>query len=203
MLIEHIKIQGFLDWVKDALRLDNNVNNARSRIIHRGQVYRCNFGVGVGSEMQKERPAVVVQFDSLNFTSGNTIVIPITHDNSTLPCMVPITTIYEADGTTIKLDGQANTSNIACISKARLGDYVEKLSRADMKKIDGALAMTTGLLPRYKELQKKLNDKETYISKLKEERNIAQDSLSEILELLGANNIDEVKKVITEIQKND
>lgn len=200
MLIEYVKIQKFLDWVKDALRLDNNVVNARGRQVRRGQVYRCNFGVGVGSEMQKDRPAVVVQLNSLNKTSGNTIVIPITHDASTLPCMVPITPIYENDGITVKLDGQANTSSITCISKARLGDYVETLSSADMKEIDKALAMTTGLLPRYTELQNKLTDKVAYIARLKTERNTAQDDLSEICKILDVN---DAKGAIAKLQERD
>lgn len=185
MLIEFNKVQKFLDWAKDALRLDSFVSNAQGRRVQRGQVYRCNFGIGVGSEMQKDRPAVIVQLNSLNYTSGNTIVIPITHDTGTMPCMVPITTVYESDGTTVRLDGQANTSNIACISKARLGDYVATLSGADMKAIDKALAMTAGLLPYYTDLQNKLNDKISYISRLKAERNAAQDSLEQICKKLG------------------
>lgn len=185
MLIEFNKVQKFLDWAKDALRLDGFVSNAQGRRVQRGQVYRCNFGIGVGSEMQKDRPAVIVQLNSLNYTSGNTIVIPITHDTGTMPCMVPITTVYESDGTTVRLDGQANTSNIACISKARLGDYVATLSGADMKAIDKALAMTAGLLPHYTDLQNKLNDKISYISRLKAERNAAQDSLEQICKKLG------------------
>ena len=185
MLIEFNKVQKFLDWAKDALRLDSFVSKAQGRRVQRGQVYRCNFGIGVGSEMQKDRPAVIVQLNSLNYTSGNTIVIPITHDTGTMPCMVPITTVYESDGTTVRLDGQANTSNIACISKARLGDYVATLSGADMKAIDKALAMTAGLLPHYTDLQNKLNDKISYISRLKAERNAAQDSLEQICKKLG------------------
>lgn len=200
MLIEYVNVQKFLDWVKDALRLDNNVVNARSRQVRRGQVYRCNFGVGVGSEMQKDRPAVVVQMNSLNKTSGNTIVIPITHDTSTLPCMVPITPVYDNDGITVKLDGQANTSNIVCISKARLGDYVATLSSADMKEIDKALAMTTGLLPHYTELQSKLTDKVTYIARLKTERNAAQDDLSKICKILGVN---DAKGAIVKLRERD
>lgn len=36
--------------------------------------------------MQKERPALIIQNNVANSRSGNTIVIPINHDNSTLPC---------------------------------------------------------------------------------------------------------------------
>ncbi len=198
MLIEYSKIQKILDWVKDALRLNNIVSNAQGRQVRRGEVYRCNFGVGVGSEMQKERPAVIVQMNSLNHTSGNTIVIPITHDKSTIPCMVPITTIYESDGVTVKLDGQANTSNVACVSKARLGDFVAKLSSADMKAIDNALAKTTGLLPHYASLESKLNDKVNYITRLKSDRNEAQDDLKRICTLLG---VSDAKEAIAKLQE--
>lgn len=199
MQIEFTKIQKLLDWVKDALKLDDKVASARRRQIRRGQVYRCNFGVGVGSEMQKDRPAVVVQLNSFNQTSGNTIVAPITHDASSFPCMVPITTIFEADGVTPKLDGQVNTANIMCISKARLGDHVATLSNADMKRIDKALAMSTGLLPHYSELEKKLDDKIKYIEKIKCDRNAAQDDLAEICRLLG---VQDAKCAIEKLKEN-
>ena len=91
--------------------------------IKRGQVYRCNFGCGIGSEIQKERPALIIQNNVANSRSGNTIVIPIAHDNSTLLCVASITPQIDSTGTTI-LDGQAITSNIMCVSKARLKDYI-------------------------------------------------------------------------------
>ena len=85
MKIELGQVQKMLEWLKTKLYLDSIAQNARSRAIKRGQVYRCNFGCGIGSEMQKERPAVIIQNDVANSRSGNTIVIPITHDTSTLP----------------------------------------------------------------------------------------------------------------------
>lgn len=101
--------------------------------IKRGQVYRCNFSCGIGSEMQKERPALIIQNNVANSRSGNTIVIPINHDNSTLPYVANITPQIDSIGTTI-LDGQANTSNIMCVSKARLKDYICSLPMTDIKK---------------------------------------------------------------------
>ena len=180
MNIDLNKVQRFLDWLKTQLYLDTLVVNASRRVVKRGQVYRCNFGMGIGSEMQKERPAVIVQNSIGNLKSGNTIVIPITHDTSTLPCVAVITTQYEADGTTTKLDGQANASNIMCVSKSRLGTYICDLPASDMKKVDEALAKTMGLIGYYADLNKKLSDKLTYISKIKAERNTAQDTLKEI-----------------------
>ena len=185
MNIDLNKVQRFLDWLKTQLYLDTLVVNASRRVVKRGQVYRCNFGMGIGSEMQKERPAVIVQNSIGNLKSGNTIVIPITHDTSTLPCVAVITTQYEADGTTTKLDGQANASNIMCVSKSRLGTYICDLPASDMKKVDEALAKTMGLIGYYADLNKKLSDKLTYISKIKAERNTAQDTLKEIYSVLG------------------
>ena len=54
------------------------------------QKFVC-IGCGIGSEMQKERPALIIQNNIANLRSGNTIVIPITHDNSTLSCVASIT----------------------------------------------------------------------------------------------------------------
>ena len=199
MQVEYIYVQKLLDWVKCALKLNNMVTNAQHRQVRRGQVYRCYFGVGIGSEMQKERPAVIIQNDSYNRSSGNTIVVPITHDSSTLSCMVPITPVYESDGVTPKLDGQANTTNIMCISKARLGDYVATLSNAEMRSIDEALAKSVGLMPHYAAITQKLNDKLSYIAKIKAERNTAQDELSEICSLLG---VSDAKNAIAKLQDN-
>ena len=113
MNIDWNRVQKILEWVKSQIYLDAISNNAKTRIVKRGQVYRCNFGCGIGSEMQKERPAVVIQNDPNNKSSGNTIVIPITHDTSTMSCMAPITTQYDASGNVI-LDGKANTSKGQC-----------------------------------------------------------------------------------------
>ena len=83
--------------------------------------------------------------------SGNTIVISITHDYSTLLCVASITPQIDSMGTTI-LDGQANTSNVMCLSKAKLKDYICSLPMSDMKKIDKAIAKTVGLFSYYLDL---------------------------------------------------
>ena len=188
-----------LEWLKSKLYLDSISQNARSRAIKRGQVYRCNFGCGIGSEMQKERPAVVIQNDVGNNRSGNTIVIPITHDTSTLPCVADITPLTDTTGNVI-LDGQANASNMMCVSKARLGDFVGSLSKADMKKIDEAIAKTIDLMGYYSDLTKRLNDKLEYISKIKEERNKAQDELEELRKTLELSQDESLKEHIVKMK---
>ncbi len=199
MKIELGQVQKMLEWLKSKLYLDSISQNARSRAIKRGQVYRCNFGCGIGSEMQKERPAVVIQNDVGNNRSGNTIVIPITHDTSTLPCVADITPLTDTTGNVI-LDGQANASNMMCVSKARLGDFVGSLSKADMKKIDEAIAKTVDLMGYYSNLTKRLNDKLEFISKIKEERNKAQDELEELRKTLKLSQDESLKEHIVKMK---
>ncbi len=171
--------QESLDFSRVECQLIKIEPKAKNRIVKRGQVYSCNFGVGIGSEMQKERPCVVIQNDIANLKSPNTIVVPITHDTSTLPCMAPITEKHDSNGKII-LDGQVNTSNVICVSKARLGDYICDLSNDDLKNVEKSLARSVGLIQHYSVLQHKLEDKLNYIEKIKNERNIVQDKLKQI-----------------------
>ena len=199
MKIELGQVQKMLEWFKTKLYLDYIAQHARSRTVKRGQVYRCNFGCGIGSEMQKERPAVIIQNDVGNNRSGNTIVIPITHDTSTLPCVANITPQTDSAGNVI-LDGQANVSNMMCVSKARLGDFVSSLSKADMKKIDEAIAKTIDLMGYYSDFTKRLNDKLEYISRIKDERNKAQDELDELRKTLELSKEESLKEYIVKMK---
>ena len=178
------RTQQILEWVKSQIFLDAISNNAKTRLVKRGQVYRCNFGYGVGSEMQKDRPAVIVQNDPNNRSSGNTIVISVTHDNSVMSCIVPLTKQYDKSGN-ILLDGQANTSNIMCVSKARLGDYICDLPLSDMKDIEIALAKSVDLMKYYADLENRYKNKLVYIESIKEARNAAQDELFSVRDELG------------------
>lgn len=124
MNIDLSKTQQYLDWLKDKLYLNAIARSAGKRTIFRGQVYHCNLGVGIGSEECKNRPCVILQYDSANKTSPNTIVAPITHTTSSLPIVVPITDKLDDKGNII-LDGNVLLGNIVCVSKARLGDYIQ------------------------------------------------------------------------------
>ena len=118
--------------------------------------------------------------------------------------MADITPLTDITGNVI-LDGQANTSNMMCVSKARLGDFVGTLSKSDMKKIDEAMAKTVGLMGYYSDLTKRLDDKLEYISKIKDERNKAQDELAELRKILELSNdislIEHISKIKIMIDK--
>lgn len=201
MNIDYGQTVKMLEWLKEKLRIDANAVRARNRSVKRGQVYRCNFGCGVGSEMNKDRPAVIIQNDIGNQHSGNTIVIPITHDTSTLPCVANIVPQQDETGAVI-LDGQANASNMLCVSKARLGDLVCELPKSEMKKIDEAIAKSVDIMVYYSDLIKKLDNRDTFIEKLKSQRNQAQDELKELRMILNLNDDESIKDCIENMQKS-
>ena len=197
MNIELSEVSKHLDWLKTKLYLDvkaSNSPNKTIRFVKRGQVYQCHFGVGVGSEQEKiYRPCVILQNYEGNRNSPNTIVAPITHSNSNLPVVVPIATQYKPDGSVL-LDGHVLLGNIVTISKARLGDYITNIPSYEMKKIDEAIAISVDIYKYYKNLESRLNEKIEYISKLKMQRNQAQDELKELLELLDCKSFHEAKE---------
>lgn len=179
MNIDLIKTQQYLDWLKEKLFLNALAPTAQKRTVSRGQVYRCKFGVGIGSEECKERPCVILQYNSANKTSPNTLVAPITHTSSKLPIVIPITAKFDTCGKMI-LDGNVLLGNITCISKSRLGDYITDLTPDEMKAVDNAISLSLDINHYYKTLQNMYKDKLQYIEKLKEKRTNLESDLDAI-----------------------
>lgn len=134
MSVELSNAQQFISWMNTKSYLNTISKSAAKRFVKRGQVYWCHFGLNVGSEMSKAtpRPAVIVSNFKTNKNSSNIIVVPVTHNASTLPYLVPIAPVTDGNGKVI-LDGQIDTANIICVSKARLGDLITTLSTTHMK----------------------------------------------------------------------
>ena len=164
--IDLSKVQHILDWTKTQLYLDAKAEKAKNRVVHRGEVYQCNFGIGIGSEMQKDRPCLIVQGNVGNINSSNVIVAPITHADKPIPSMAHIEPQKDENGIVI-LDGQVNLSNIQTVSKARLGDYITKLSKEDMAKVDNAIYVSLGLMKNIKKYENRIDSLNNYIERLK------------------------------------
>lgn len=208
MNIDLNKTQQYLEWLKDKLYLNAIALSAKTRVIYRGQVYRCKFGMGIGSEECKERPCVILQYNSANKTSPNTLVAPITHTVSTLPLVVPIADKVDSSGKVI-LDGNVLLGNITCISKARLGDYITDLSPSEMKAVDKAISISLSINHYYHTLQNSYNDKLQYIEKLKETRSKLESDLanqqtqiSEIQSLLEKYNFSDISSLEAFLENN-
>ncbi len=166
MDIDYFETTQYLEWLKEMLRLNNVAGRAKNRMVKRGEVYECNFGVGIGNEERKKRPCVILQNNVANQASGNVLVAPISHSFCNSPVVTPIAAQIDSTGTTI-LDGNVLVGNMTCVSKARLDKYISKLSKQEMDAVDQAIIVQTGLLGKFNKLNNIIADKEQYIEKLK------------------------------------
>lgn len=193
MKIDLNKTQRYLEWMNQKLYLDAIADKAACRKVRRGEVYWCHFGLNIGSEISKNvpRPAVIVQKDGYNISSPNTIVVPITHSQSNMSCLIPFDSKKDSEGKII-LDGRVNVSGMTCVSKSRLGDMIGKLEQSEVKEIDAAIARQLDLFQYYHTLKdQSLNDKK-YIQQLKRDRNELQDILNNITLAAQTENIDDI-----------
>lgn len=194
MNVEPLRLKNMILWLYEKIKLDSYAQNSSHRSVHRGEVYWCSFGYGIGSEIQKKRPAVIIQNDVGNERLANIIVVPITHGQASRSFAIPIEEKKGDDGNII-LDGNASTANISCFSKARLGDYICSLSSNEMKEIDKAIARSLGIMHYYEDLNSKLNDKIEFINRLKMQRNEAQDLIKEFVEQTSKTCVDPLIKL--------
>lgn len=159
------EIQEHLDWLKHKLLLNSLSPKAATRTVHRGQVYLCELGKGIGSEYNKLRPCVIVQNNYSNTSAPITVIVPITHTYKNLNCFVAIADKFDINHQPV-LNGYVNVSGIRTVDKARLGNYICDLSSKEMKEIDKALANHLGIYKHYAILQRIISDKEEHIKHL-------------------------------------
>lgn len=157
-----------LDWNRVKIKLDYNAYNSSSnpRIVERGSVYYCFFGANIGSEQENKRPCVVIQRDSANRKSPNTIVAPITHTTSIVDVVVPIAAKYDTLGKLV-LDGNVLLGNLVTISKSRLDNKIAKLTDSEMYAVDQAIIKSLGLAKMINKYENIIKNKDSYIAKLK------------------------------------
>lgn len=145
-----------LKWLETKLEI--KALRRTSRTVKRGEVYGCDFGYNIGSELRGYHPCVIIQNDSTTINLRTVCVAPITHASArtNIPAsLVPLDRQIDANGK-ILIEGYADIANIRTVSKARLTNHKTNLSTDDMKKIDSALSSITGLYHYYKKVSEKL-----------------------------------------------
>lgn len=202
--IDKENTQNDVMWLHKKIHLNSRVDRTKNRQVEKGEVYTCNFGTGVGSEMQKLRPCVILQNNDDNYNSPNTIVAPITHDPDELDCLIPITNKFDENGKTI-LDGKVNVSNLMCVSKARLGKKITKLVPSEMKAIEKRLIEQMDIKSYITHLKKQISKKDEFISKIKGQNKQSSELIGELMEIVGTDSkeelLEKVKKLLTTPQK--
>jgi len=110
----------------------------------RGEVYLVNFEPTIGSEIQKTRPALILQNDVLNQYSPITIVAAITSKFE--EPLYPTEVLIKAPEGGLKYDSVALLNQIRSIDKQRLLKYMGILSSETMEQVDRAMQISLGLV---------------------------------------------------------
>lgn len=105
------------------------------QVMRRGEIYHANLNPVFGSEQGGYRPVLIIQNNRGNQHSPTVIVAAITSQPKTkLPTHVPINGISGLEKESFVLLEQIRT-----VDKRRLDDYVGRLNRDQMNKIEKAL----------------------------------------------------------------
>lgn len=109
--------------------------------IKRGEIYYADLSPVVGSEQGGIRPVLILQNDTGNKHSPTTIVAAITsrQTKTALPTHVDIT----AEG--LKTKSIVLLEQIRTIDKTRLTEFVGKLDKNTMGKVDHAIITSFGI----------------------------------------------------------
>jgi mRNA interferase MazF len=106
--------------------------------VTRGDVWLMNPGRGIGSEMQKPWPAVIVQNDIGNRYSPMTIIVPIS--SSKTETVRPFEVLLD-----LKKESKALCNHVGAIDKRRLIRKLGRLDNATMAEINEALKVALEL----------------------------------------------------------
>jgi mRNA interferase MazF len=108
-----------------------------ARIPSRGDVYWVDFGEGRGREQRGRRPALVVQNDRGNRSSGHTVVAILS--TAALPRVYPFTVPYEAGKGGLKRAGHVNCAHLHTIDQSRLEEFAGQFDTDMMSRVGEAL----------------------------------------------------------------
>lgn len=110
----------------------------------RGEIYLVNFDPTMGHEIQKTRPAVVIQNNISNQYSPITIVAAISSQFSDPP--FPREVIVETAETGLPKRSAVIVNQIRSVDRMRLGKKIGRLSSANMQRVNESLKISLSLI---------------------------------------------------------
>jgi len=108
----------------------------------RGEVWLVNFDPTLGAEIQKTRPALVIQNDIGNKASPVTIVAAIT---STLKKPYPFQVLLRAGEGGIDNDSVVTLNHLRSIDRQRLVRRLGRVSAVTLQQVDRAIVVSLGI----------------------------------------------------------
>ena len=111
----------------------------------RGDIYLVEFDPARGHEIQKTRPALVIQNDIGNQYSQVTIVAAITSKLSATPYPVEVV-VAPSKGNGLSMLSAIELGQICSVDRERLMKRLGTLDAEAMRKVDRALKISLGLV---------------------------------------------------------
>jgi mRNA interferase MazF len=114
------------------------------RIAHplRGEIWLVNFDPSLGSEINKTRPALIVQNDLGNRASAVTIVAAIT---ATVKRAYPFQVSIPAGESGLRQDSVVTLNHVRSVDRQRLVQRLGKVSNETMRAVESAILVTFGI----------------------------------------------------------
>lgn len=139
-----------------------NEKTQMSRKLTRGAVHFCNFGENIGCEQNEERPVVIISNNTVNSTSGNVLVIPLTknlksktnfktgqavltRDGFPVPRFQSHYFLFQQKYSFLAFDSAAKTEETTSVSKVRLKEHLGNLDEEDINRLENRVKWTFGL----------------------------------------------------------
>ncbi len=109
----------------------------------RGDIWQVDFDPALGSEANKQRPAVVVSNDRANAAAtrlrrGVVTVVPVT---SNVAKIYPFQVFLAAAATGLAVDSKAQAEQVRSVALKRLRRRIGRLSAAQLAELDQALRL--------------------------------------------------------------
>ena len=103
-------------------------------MMKRGEIWWIDFEPATGSEVKKNRPAVILSNDASNIALSRVVVVPFTSNISKVyPCNVLVTVNTQI--------AKLMADQIMTVDKSRLKNYIGALNSSDMIKVEATVRL--------------------------------------------------------------
>lgn len=145
-------------WTEEKINLSNdwldNVATQTGRNMVFGGIHKCHLGENIGTEQSEYRPVIIVSNNTINTTSGNVLVVPLTttlktktnRNGKVIPKYRSNTFLYKNDYPFLSDDSAVLCQDAKAVSKVRLKEHLGTIDKpADLARLRKALSWTLGI----------------------------------------------------------
>ncbi|MBP2898804.1 type II toxin-antitoxin system PemK/MazF family toxin [Escherichia coli] len=140
-----------------------NEETIKNKKVVRGAIHFCQLGENIGNEQNEERPVIIISHNTINSTSGNVLIAPLskslkkkrnkqtgeialTKDGKPIPKLSSQLFLFKDDYPFLTYDSAIMFEEIKSISKARLKDHIGTVTDStDLTRINVRVKWSLGI----------------------------------------------------------